>query len=413
MRRTLLAALPTAAVLCVFAIPLAAHATGIPYFGPIVPTLAQTCAAGWGSLAQLVNNAIAFIITLLVLFVAPFMIAWAGFLLVVSPGDPSLRTKAKSILLNTAIGIALALAAWLIVNALLTALTSKGVADWTNKMFSTTADPCLKIELKNLNQAAGQTVNYGTRLSGAQACAGHQGIHSSYSAPENVGGLDPSATTVLCEDGTTQSLTLAPGAKLTPSQVCADNGGIGSSGTDPELQGGDTNTITCADGTTKTLSTSLDIPLSSLGGNGCDPSLVSQAARDGGYSLTNAQANTLACISRGEDQCGNGPVTNYNWNKGSSAAGAYQVLLQDHSSCWDNTVCQQAVDMTGPLNCKSGFSGGNPIPGSTVVQTCLQAAANVRCSAAAAACLVKKNPTFSDWAPYSASNRSCVNQYNI
>src|SRR3989344_5196519 len=121
IRTALIAALPT---IVLIAVPLAAHATGIPFFGPIVPdglngngtTNVQTCAAGWAALAQLVNNVIAFVITILILIVTPFMIAWAGFLYVFSPSNPSMRSLANSILKNTAIGIFIALAAWLIVD---------------------------------------------------------------------------------------------------------------------------------------------------------------------------------------------------------------------------------------------------------------------------------------------------------
>ena len=396
LRPVLLTALPTAFVLGTLVLPLAAHATGIPYFGPIVgpkDSEVLTCAAGFGALADLVNNAIAFLITILILFIAPFMIAWAGFLYVVSPGNPAMRTKASGILLNTAVGIAVALAAWLIVNALLAALTVKdgtkgGVAAWTSVMFSTTADKCL-ISTAQLNkefsQAEGQTglgtgggsaegvtCQTGSEQVGTTKCSnpdsGEYSLPNGYSCPERGTFDNETGDCRVCTEG---------GCDMVAPTGPADDAGR-------------------------------SVPLNSSGTAGCDPSIVSKAAADGGYPLTNAQANTLACISKGEDACGSGPVRNYKWGKGSSAAGAYQVTMQSHSSCFDNPVCQKAVGLTGPLNCKSGFSGGNPIPGATVVDTCLKAAANIECSAAAAACLVKANPSFSDWAPYSASNAACV-----
>ncbi len=387
LRPVLLTALPAAFVLGTLALPLAAHATGIPYFGPIVPTNAQACAAGWGSLAQLVNNAIAFLITLLVLFVAPFMIAWAGFLYVVSPGNPSMRSKASSILLNTAIGIAVALAAWLIVNAFLSALTTKGVADWTRTMFNTSAPPCLPIA-STITSSAGPT---GTGTGGATAegviCdVGSERAGSKCTNPDSGEYTLPRGSS--CPAGGTFD------SETGDCSVCTEGGCDMVPPTGPTGEGG------------------VDIPLSSSGTAGCDPNTVLQASIDSGYSLTNAQANTLACISRGEDSCGAGPVTNYNWGRGSSAAGAYQVTLQSHSNCYDNSVCETAAGQSGvPLNCRTGFSGGNPIAGSPVVATCLKAAANVSCAAAAAACLVKANPSFSDWAPYSSSNAACVSQY--
>ncbi|MDP1707189.1 MAG: hypothetical protein Q8L30_01380, partial [bacterium] len=75
----------------VFALPLAVHA-GVPFFGPIIPPQSVTgiqgsevCAAGWGMLIMVINNIISLLITLAIVFVAPLMIAWAGFLFVVNP----------------------------------------------------------------------------------------------------------------------------------------------------------------------------------------------------------------------------------------------------------------------------------------------------------------------------------------
>ncbi len=114
------------------ALPLAAQAGGIPFFGPIIPneqitvngvlTNQNVCAAGWGLLITVINNVISLLITLAIVFVAPLMIAWSGFLLVVSQGDSGKRTEARKILTNTVVGIVIALAGWLIVDAIMVAL---------------------------------------------------------------------------------------------------------------------------------------------------------------------------------------------------------------------------------------------------------------------------------------------------
>jgi len=377
LRSLLYVALPVSALY----MPLVASAVGIPFFGPIVPPGASTCAAGWMAALDLVNRAIAFALTIGIVFIAPMSIAYAGFLFVVNPVNPSGVSKARSVLLNTIVGIVIALAAWLIVDTVLTVLTApdKGVSYWTAQLFKG-GDVCqltdTQISNNALNQSAGQKPGDiigstpisegGTGLtSPTQACAGHNGIDSSYDSPENFeGAASGSATSVLCADGTTQSRAVAG-------------------------------------------------PLTS-NGDGCDAGMIMQASAAGGYALTQAQANTLACISRPEDACGAGKVTNYNWGKGSSAAGAYQVTMQSHSNCFDNSVCQQAAGSSAALNCGSGFSGGNPkadAASQALVQKCLQAAANVQCSAAAAACLVKARPDFGDWAPYSAGNAACVAKY--
>ncbi len=166
-RRALLLVLGSAP----FLLPLAAHATGIPFFGPIVPSgpegmNPQVCAAGWAALAQLINNILAFSITIGILFIAPLSIAWAGFLYVVNSVNPSGIAQAKKILLNTIIGVVIALSAWLIVNALLTALTvlpgggAGGVQGFTAQMFNG-GDSCLKIATQ-LNEATGQDLGVGT-----------------------------------------------------------------------------------------------------------------------------------------------------------------------------------------------------------------------------------------------------------
>ncbi|MEK7125930.1 MAG: hypothetical protein AAB835_00375, partial [Patescibacteria group bacterium] len=67
--------------------PTVAQAAAIPFFGPIIPQEGNqaVCAAGWGMLITVINNIIAFSITIAIVFVAPLMIAYAGFLFVVNP----------------------------------------------------------------------------------------------------------------------------------------------------------------------------------------------------------------------------------------------------------------------------------------------------------------------------------------
>jgi hypothetical protein len=104
------------------ALPVVAHAGGIPFFGPIIPDEVNRCAAGWGLLMVVINNIISLLITLAIVFVAPLMIAWSGFLFVVNPVNAEGKGQAKKILTNTVVGIVIALAGWLIVNAIMVAL---------------------------------------------------------------------------------------------------------------------------------------------------------------------------------------------------------------------------------------------------------------------------------------------------
>ncbi|HYE23285.1 MAG TPA: pilin [Candidatus Paceibacterota bacterium] len=146
------------------------------------------------------------------------------------------------------------------------------------------------------------------------------------------------------------------------------------------------------------------------GTGACDPVLVKAGAAAGGYSISNADANTLACIARFESTCGARNL-NYRWGRGSSAAGPFQVLLDGNSRAYENAACYQAAGVSGPLNCDDGFRNGNPIAGSAIVDRCVRAAANLNCSASAAAYILRTQG-FGAWVtdPNSAKQRQCINR---
>ncbi|MFZ2072162.1 MAG: hypothetical protein WAV10_00550 [Minisyncoccia bacterium] len=77
---------------------------------------------GFAELICLVNNFIQFILFRMAVPIAAIMFAYAGILLIFSGGDTSKRSKAKSIFANVAIGLIIAIAAWLIVETILTLL---------------------------------------------------------------------------------------------------------------------------------------------------------------------------------------------------------------------------------------------------------------------------------------------------
>ena len=186
---------------------------------------------------------------------------------------------------------------------------------------------------------------------------------------------------------------------------------ITSGGIDPCIkQAGSlpTDTLNQAQMTGVSATGTIGSPPSGKAGTACDPSVVQAAAATGGYTLSSMQANIFACIAAPESNCGapqNPP--NYNWNSkrsspGSTAAGAFQVLLSSNHSCYENSACYSAAGVSGSLNCQNGFdSRGNPKTdsvGAAVVQRCVTAASNLNCSASAAACLLQKNNgSFSPW----------------
>lgn len=189
------------------ALPLAAHAGGIPFFGPIVPSEVNRCAAGWGAVITVINNIIRFLLTLVIVFIAPLMLAYSGFLFVVNPVNSGGIAKAKSILLNTIIGIVIALAGWMIVDAIMAVLyhpTDPSLAGkaWSQLITSGGQDFCLKQEgaLQNFNEADLS----GANVTGVSASGGQY-----LSLPTNAD----------CSPGTIQQATKAGGYNLTPAQI--------------------------------------------------------------------------------------------------------------------------------------------------------------------------------------------------
>ena len=146
------------ATIVALTLPVAASA-GVPFFGPIIPTsyLGQptsVCPGGLGLLMVVVNNLISLLITVAIVFVAPLMIAYAGFLFVVNPVNPSGKEKAKTVLWGTVIGIVIALVSYLLVAALMAVLydanakipgTSKTLGTWSALVSTGGGDICIKL----------------------------------------------------------------------------------------------------------------------------------------------------------------------------------------------------------------------------------------------------------------------------
>lgn len=146
MRSKLLYALPTLLSAALLA-PQLAHAT-IPFLGPIIPEAMRTCPASYAGLITVVNNLLQFGITLIIVFVAPLMIAYGGFLYLTSPFNSSQLGKAKGILWHAVIGIILSLSAWLIITAVLAFITPNGDLfgkKWTTLLVSSSLEPCIRL----------------------------------------------------------------------------------------------------------------------------------------------------------------------------------------------------------------------------------------------------------------------------
>lgn len=139
-----------------FVIPQFAHAA-IPFFGPIVPppsvsgvAFSDVCPASWSMLIVVINNIVEFLLTLILVFVLPIMIAYSGFLMVVNQGNAAKLSEAKGILTNTIAGVVIALAAWMIVDAVMVALYNPAATSgtttlqaWSTLISGNSTDLCL------------------------------------------------------------------------------------------------------------------------------------------------------------------------------------------------------------------------------------------------------------------------------
>jgi len=153
----------------------------------------------------------------------------------------------------------------------------------------------------------------------------------------------------------------------------------------------------------------------STGVGSCSADEVARGAAAGGHPLSNGAAASLACIAKYESGCGS-KIQNYNWGKGSSAYGPFQILLGNNGSSFDNNACDAAVGLPNgtKLNCNAGFTNGN-VSNPTIANQCMKAAANLSCSAAAASKLLGGNPsyqTFKTAYGTSGNDMNCVAMYN-
>ncbi len=109
-------------MLVVLIVPHMAQAGGIPFWGPIIMEEWSNCALGWGAVINVINNIISFLLTFAIVFVLPIAIAYAGFMYVINPISAEGRSDARRVMQNAVVGIVLALAAWMIVDAVMAIL---------------------------------------------------------------------------------------------------------------------------------------------------------------------------------------------------------------------------------------------------------------------------------------------------
>lgn len=87
----------------------------------IVPAACHSCPAAWVCVLAMLNNLTTLIMTIAVLIVI-LVITYAGILLVFTATNPENKSQAKKMLINAAIGLVIALGAWLIIDKVLEVL---------------------------------------------------------------------------------------------------------------------------------------------------------------------------------------------------------------------------------------------------------------------------------------------------
>jgi Type IV secretion system pilin len=103
----------------------------------------------------------------------------------------------------------------------------------------------------------------------------------------------------------------------------------------------------------------LNKPPPGKAGTACDPAVIQNSAAASNWKLTDKQANIFACLAKPESSCGApNKNLNYRWDKGtqfekgSTAAGAFQVLLSSNHKCYENSACYKASGLAQvPLHC--------------------------------------------------------------
>ncbi len=158
-----------------FALPHLVYAETIPFFGPIIPDANNQCAAGWGMLIVVINNIIEFGLTIFIIFVMPIMIAYSGFLFVWNPVNSGGIAQAKSILTNSIVGLVIALAAWMVVDAVMAALYNPNATsttkNWVDLITLGGAPDCI-IQTSALNSLDQSNLQGGSEVTGVSADGG-------------------------------------------------------------------------------------------------------------------------------------------------------------------------------------------------------------------------------------------------
>ena len=123
----------------------------VPCGTSINPTPCNRC-----DLLKLLKNIIDFVLVGLMPPVAAILFVWGGFLILMGGANPGWISQGRSIFWNTAMGIAIILASWLITNSIIRSLAEDNIApEWWKLECSVTTvppPPPLKYSCNNNSQ---------------------------------------------------------------------------------------------------------------------------------------------------------------------------------------------------------------------------------------------------------------------
>jgi hypothetical protein len=207
-----------------FFMPAFAFAATTDFTGPIVPTDVQTCAAGFGGLTEIVGGALGILISLGIM-IAVLVLAYGGFLLVLNPVNAENRSKARTVIFNAIIGLVLTLAAWLLVNTLLTVLGAGGIAGTTTSLF-TGGNKCLPVVTQKTIDGGGGGTDTGSG-GGSDTGGGSGGCPTGQSCQSNnlCGPFKDMCGTNKCGEN---SVCSPDGTQCTAAQSCTYQSGNGN-----------------------------------------------------------------------------------------------------------------------------------------------------------------------------------------
>jgi hypothetical protein len=421
------------------------------------------CSAG-----ELVQNLINFLLGISVP-IATLLFAWAGVLYFSARGVPAQIEQAHRIFRSVVIGFVIAIAAWTIVQTVVTTLFNKSIflggswntldcqkgrearKDTVNKSLQQVLGllPAVRSGPTNINNITYVCEGSQGQLVG-QACFGQDSIiTNAIPIVTSQGGSNGAGSGAYsCAAG----FTLERGGEYCDaSGACEMIDEISCVKTDKDGYVTEEQAVQCTSGAEPNSRgqcsdingniVDLDQLKASLpvSAGDCSPANIQAAAETGedGVILTPAAAATLSCLATPESNCNNNAYPKYatygesNCIPGktcSSARGVFQIVRGysddghslNFSSCTNAAINAGYSDVVSPgeyLQCSRAFKGGVH-DGSRLAQACDAAASNFTCNATAAAWLAvdsqeRGNTPFSDWVAdaNNSKQKSCIDTY--